>query len=108
MTLPRQNGWRRLTTAEPHASRPNSFLSLAASGRRRIHTAEEFLHGADRSGVGGDIPGKRRNRLVKFAAFHDTEHALHRLGLQKRTAADEEIILGQKPDEIQPELPGCG
>ena len=34
--------------------------------------------------------------------------ALHRFGLQKRAFADEEIILGQQPDEIQPKLPGGG
>src|ERR1700737_5287173 len=45
---------------------------------------------------------------MKLVAFHDVEYSPHRLGLQKHAAADKEIILRQKPDEIEPELPGGG
>ena len=45
---------------------------------------------------------------MKLAALHHVEQTLHRLGLQKAAAADEEIVFGEKPDEIEPELPGRG
>ncbi len=45
---------------------------------------------------------------MKLAAFHNIEHALHRLRIQKSAFTDEEIILRQHPDEIEPELPSRG
>ena len=41
--------------------------------------SRNYFYGADRAGVGGDISGQGCDGLMNFAAFHDFEHALHRL-----------------------------
>src|SRR5712672_98185 len=79
----------------------------ASTDRSRtcIHPLQKFPYGPDRPGIGGDISRQRRDGFVKFAAFHDVEHALHRLRFQEIAFADEEIVFRQHPDEIEPELP---
>src|SRR5207245_2790515 len=78
------------------------------SGCVRSHTLQKLLYGIDRSGAGCDVAGQARNPILELAALHDVDDAPHRFGFQKCTLTDEEIILRQQPDEIEPELPGGG
>src|ERR1700730_1021750 len=55
----------------------------------RIHPIQKFLDGSDRPGIGGDISGQCCDGLVKLAALHNIEHALHRLRFQKSAFTDE-------------------
>src|SRR5450631_2485742 len=99
---------RRSRPGLPATLAPRARGPERSTDRLCIHAVEEFPHRRYRAGVGRDVAGKGCDGLVKFMAFHDVEHPPHRLGLQKRAAADEEIILGQEPDEIEPELPRRG
>src|SRR5205823_4529522 len=78
------------------------------SGCVRPHTLQKLLYGIDRSGAGCDVAGQARNPILELAALHDVDDAPHRRRLQKCALTDEEIILRQQPDEIEPELPGGG
>lgn len=42
----------------------------------------------------------------EFGAADDGEEALHRRAVEDALAADEDMVLGQQPDEIEPELAG--
>src|ERR1700682_3063068 len=83
-----------------------SILLFPRSDCLCVNAVQEFPHGTNRTGIGCNITGKSGNGLVKLVALHNVEYSLHRLGLQERAAANKEIVLRQKPDEIEPELPG--
>src|SRR4029079_11862275 len=80
----------------------------ADSSRAGTYAFQALLHRADRAGAGRDVAGQAPNTMLAIAALHDVGDAPHRFGFEKRAATDEEIILGQQPDEIEPELPGGG
>src|SRR5216684_3185200 len=75
-----------------------------ATSSHGVHL-QKRLHPGDIAGVRRHIAGKTCDSGAKIRATHDLENALHGLGIEERALADEEIIFGENPDEIEAELP---
>src|SRR5262249_53549876 len=78
--------------------RPETRLSLSRSA---LENQRYSLH---RSRVRALVTGQERNCRLEFLTSYNFQDALHGLGFEKRFPADEKIVLGDQPDEIEVEL----
>src|ERR1700709_1248025 len=87
----------------PHAK----IAALPDRPKNLLRLPEDLADGLYRPGVLHPVARQLRYCGVKLLRAHDRQPPLDGLDFEDLLLADEEIVLGQHPHEIEPELP-CG
>jgi hypothetical protein len=99
---------RAMSPVRRKGTHPSSGALLMLGSPKAVAVLPKILEdhrkGPHRSRIHALVPRQTGNRRLEFLASDNLQDAFHGLRLQKRFAADEEIILGDQSNEIEVEL----